>query len=209
MKSKGQVTVFIIVGLAVLLIFGMIFYFVGKGTEVEVPASAQPLKLYVESCLKSITHQGIQLLGIQGGYIENISNSLETEYSNLPYYYDKGELKVISKESLENELAFFIDNSLSNCINNFNVFEGQNISSEEVLSKVIILDNKVLVELDYPVTLFNDNNRITIDKFSIEVDSSLGYVNNVAINVINNIAEDRSEERRVGKECRSRWSPYH
>ena len=22
-------------------------------------------------------------------------------------------------------------------------------------------------------------------------------------------AETRSEERRVGKECRSRWSPYH
>src|SRR5256885_4605692 len=24
-----------------------------------------------------------------------------------------------------------------------------------------------------------------------------------------NLADDRSEERRVGKECRSRWSPYH
>ena len=23
------------------------------------------------------------------------------------------------------------------------------------------------------------------------------------------IVEERSEERRVGKECRSRWSPYH
>ena len=23
------------------------------------------------------------------------------------------------------------------------------------------------------------------------------------------IAQNRSEERRVGKECRSRWSPYH
>src|SRR3989449_10631831 len=23
------------------------------------------------------------------------------------------------------------------------------------------------------------------------------------------VAEQRSEERRVGKECRSRWSPYH
>ena len=23
------------------------------------------------------------------------------------------------------------------------------------------------------------------------------------------IQSDRSEERRVGKECRSRWSPYH
>ena len=26
---------------------------------------------------------------------------------------------------------------------------------------------------------------------------------------INAIATKRSEERRVGKECRSRWSPYH
>src|SRR3989449_10265634 len=24
-----------------------------------------------------------------------------------------------------------------------------------------------------------------------------------------NLPDDRSEERRVGKECRSRWSPYH
>jgi len=26
---------------------------------------------------------------------------------------------------------------------------------------------------------------------------------------IENIIINRSEERRVGKECRSRWSPYH
>ena len=26
---------------------------------------------------------------------------------------------------------------------------------------------------------------------------------------ISKIGKDRSEERRVGKECRSRWSPYH
>src|SRR5256885_7222263 len=27
--------------------------------------------------------------------------------------------------------------------------------------------------------------------------------------IINWLSADRSEERRVGKECRSRWSPYH
>ena len=27
--------------------------------------------------------------------------------------------------------------------------------------------------------------------------------------LIENIINVRSEERRVGKECRSRWSPYH
>ena len=30
-----------------------------------------------------------------------------------------------------------------------------------------------------------------------------GFLRNIAT------AERRSEERRVGKECRSRWSPYH
>ena len=30
-----------------------------------------------------------------------------------------------------------------------------------------------------------------------------------ANNEIGTLKERRSEERRVGKECRSRWSPYH
>src|SRR3712207_7162332 len=31
----------------------------------------------------------------------------------------------------------------------------------------------------------------------------------VTVDAANAIKEHRSEERRVGKECRSRWSPYH
>ena len=35
------------------------------------------------------------------------------------------------------------------------------------------------------------------------------YENDKKIWGLDNFSEDRSEERRVGKECRSRWSPYH
>ena len=31
----------------------------------------------------------------------------------------------------------------------------------------------------------------------------------VGLNDSKKLSEKRSEERRVGKECRSRWSPYH
>src|SRR5256885_4745266 len=34
-------------------------------------------------------------------------------------------------------------------------------------------------------------------------------VNAVSAGPIKTLAASRSEERRVGKECRSRWSPYH
>ena len=37
----------------------------------------------------------------------------------------------------------------------------------------------------------------------------ISYVGPGIINVMVIIGLTRSEERRVGKECRSRWSPYH
>ena len=49
----------------------------------------------------------------------------------------------------------------------------------------------------------NDN------RFRISVSKSL---NNLSAQIIDDKSKKtlvRSEERRVGKECRSRWSPYH
>ena len=36
-----------------------------------------------------------------------------------------------------------------------------------------------------------------------------GYPENALVPYPVIVAATRSEERRVGKECRSRWSPYH
>ena len=41
-----------------------------------------------------------------------------------------------------------------------------------------------------------------------EIDEFRKEVNNIHIHLIE-FSLLRSEERRVGKECRSRWSPYH
>ena len=43
------------------------------------------------------------------------------------------------------------------------------------------------------------------------INESLGTTNLTESEIWNVVSglEERSEERRVGKECRSRWSPYH
>ena len=41
-----------------------------------------------------------------------------------------------------------------------------------------------------------------------ELDTALAEQNKIA-KQIGTLITTRSEERRVGKECRSRWSPYH
>ena len=39
--------------------------------------------------------------------------------------------------------------------------------------------------------------------------AAIYVVVNFLVDLIINLVKERSEERRVGKECRSRWSPYH
>ena len=58
-----------------------------------------------------------------------------------------------------------------------------------------------------------DNNRplhrakTTVDKFALIL---TGAPRGVSIKAWDHrLPQVRSEERRVGKECRSRWSPYH
>ena len=48
---------------------------------------------------------------------------------------------------------------------------------------------------------------ITLTDFK-QIDEIIKHIDTKGINTMR-IGELRSEERRVGKECRSRWSPYH
>src|SRR2546426_11813991 len=62
---------------------------------------------------------------------------------------------------------------------------------------------------------FADNGLFTVKGRIIDKDD--GFTEYTAAVTVNNVAptatfaatSPRSEERRVGKECRSRWSPYH
>ena len=48
----------------------------------------------------------------------------------------------------------------------------------------------------------------THKQWGVHIDAAPGGVDIDAVHRVRNAAR-RSEERRVGKECRSRWSPYH
>src|SRR2546429_3798274 len=72
------------------------------------------------------------------------------------------------------------------------------LSDGSMILRVRHLDDDDLIEVDTPNAAFsvlkNGEYRIDVDR-----DGNETYIT----------AWHRSEERRVGKECRSRWSPYH
>ena len=83
------------------------------------------------------------------------------------------------------------------------------------------IHNKLLINLKNPLINkiykdFNNFVKFNLNKSSFSVAISggtdslaLAYISK-CYSIFNNIkVKYRSEERRVGKECRSRWSPYH
>ena len=57
------------------------------------------------------------------------------------------------------------------------------------------------VDMDYEIIYVNDGSKDRTDELIHQLADSDPHVRALTF--------ARSEERRVGKECRSRWSPYH
>src|SRR3989449_517779 len=60
----------------------------------------------------------------------------------------------------------------------------------------------------YHLSTLNITVSLQLDRDDPKIWADASELQQVLLNLLIN-AEQRSEERRVGKECRSRWSPYH
>ena len=76
-------------------------------------------------------------------------------------------------------------------------------------------DSKSLVRISNVVKHFDISGGI-LDRISFSgamptlTTTTVKALNDVSLDIVQGeILSVRSEERRVGKECRSRWSPYH
>src|ERR1035437_10801680 len=63
-----------------------------------------------------------------------------------------------------------------------------------------------------PASFLGDPEQKTLEEYVDKINTSGGVLGRQLKLILyddNSDANNRSEERRVGKECRSRWSPYH
>jgi len=190
MKSKGQVTIFIIIAIVVVASVVVIFAYKKGMFQGELPASMQAIEETLKSCLEDYAMTGADVLESQGGYIYlpdfepgsshmPFSSQLEFMGNAVPYwYYVSGnniqKTQVPSKSDMENQLEQFIEEKVRNCVFDSYYEQGFEIVLDEPKVSVDIKGSSIEVDLNMNVEIRKGEDVGKVKKHSVEINSKLG-----------------------------------
>lgn len=161
-NSKSQAAIFIIIALIIISSGVLYFFYQRQSVEEEIDVvqpEIAPIKLYVENCIKSVAEDGLETIGLTGGYINipsDINNNPLAYLSNLPefkipYWWHDGVETIPTEDFISQQLASYVQSELKNCISNFepfaNRFEVNELS--EPIAEIQFNENDVSVALKY------------------------------------------------------------
>ena len=191
----------IIVTLAVTLFFArntVLFRNLVSETQktITVPEQAKIVKVQVGSCMSDTAKAAADLMMSQGGYIfmpndpiprgpanmfSNYVDIFNEGSSTVPYWYyqaangvDKVQMPDMS--TMRSQLESYLNSRLVDCLDKFSLLRarGYDISYEDPVSNVTILDNELKVDAAFPISLRLRDFSFSFDKFSVSVESGLG-----------------------------------
>lgn len=194
MNKKGQITIFIIIGIILLVLVALVLYLSRESARIpaaeKIPIEAQPLKNYIDNCLTLTAIDAVKLAGMQGGYTDTPNLYLDADYSKVAYYYNKGDDNSPSRLTIESQISSFIEATLDICIGNLSAFPQFNIVRGNASAVTTIGENKVDISLDYPVNLISGDSKIEIRKYNANVPVRLGHIYDIARAINNHTMTD-------------------
>lgn len=176
MKKKGQVTIFVI--LAIIVVVGVIVFFAFSGNKEEstsenVPVFASPIKVFIDSCVEGVSEDVVYEVGLGGGYLfpPEMSNA-----DGITYLYYDGKNYFPTISTIENEIENGISSGLIFCVDGFENFGNYDINYTTPLVNVEIDNDIVYVDVDYYVSVGQGDSDYIFRNFGTEVEVRLGLI---------------------------------
>ncbi len=226
MQKRGQVTIFIILGIVILLVFGILFFFRSEFVKsdfqsqlakVKVPEQIQPVKNYIDDCLEETVMSGTRIIASNGGYLSvpsegvprsllnPFSNSLEIGSGEVAYWYYKSSnnldnTQVPTIESMEEDLERYVDDNFDFCLKGLDNFyeEGFEIHYEgKIETEVNVEGSHIEVTMDAPTDIRKDDVGKYFSQHLLDVDVNLGKLYNLALDVFEEENENKFLEHKT------------
>ena len=213
--KKGQVTIYVIIGLIVLITTVTAFFArdyvvktilkIGVEETIIVPEKIKPINSFVSSCLKETTEKAIELAGQQGGFINIPRDPYSSEQLNLVsnsltifgntnvayWFYEQSngiqKTQIPSINIIENEISNYIEDKIVDCVNNFKDFPEYNIKQGDLKASTAINKNIIKTSINFPLDIKIKDFSFSINQFSQEIKSPLYELYNSAKDIFDNL----------------------
>jgi hypothetical protein len=152
MVKKAQLTMFMLLGIIIIVFAGLVFYIseiAQKRVEVR-PVEASSAKELVELCLGEVADDALLTVGKQGGKANLGSDYFEP--LNTSYLYDFGENKALDKTAVEQQLSEYIDANIAKCIGSFELLKNKGIEvfeKSQPRASALITEKEVIFSISY------------------------------------------------------------
>ena len=170
--KRGQITIFIIVGLLIVLMVGIILYLNRGGIQATLPPQTQPIHDYIQGCLSQAATDAVFKLGSQGGHLISLNHSIQSPSGNIGYGYDGGDVLPTIPE-MQDDLKLGIILQMNSC--DLTLFEqqGWNITKGDISADVAITDTDVLVKLFWNLRVEQPGISVSLQSFITNVKAPL------------------------------------
>ncbi|PIN80907.1 hypothetical protein COV16_00195 [Candidatus Woesearchaeota archaeon CG10_big_fil_rev_8_21_14_0_10_34_8] len=197
MNKRGQITIFVILGIVIVASLILLFTFrkdiLPPTTEAGINAQMREAKNMITDCLEKESLEPINKIALQGGYLSPGVDTFrlwnDTQISYLCFNIenqDNCRNRLLTIRNMEEQLSKVIENNLPTCVD-LSEIGGVNIEANKpFIVTTRILPLQVLVELEYPVTVKSKIGEASASekKFSYIVDAPLGDLYNVAQDIL-------------------------
>lgn len=218
MGNRAQVTLFIILGLVILLLFGLILYWftstVPKQVQSQTPViqnEQAAISGLLEGFLEDAGSRGVYRAGRHGGYIAPEGDEEYTESKPIPdydlYFYagssfpfvlNNEKVSLLSKQEIEERISDYVAIEFNKAVNSSNAFKNLQKPSRPII-KTMINQNDVVILATYPVKAKKAGAEIIASDVSVRIPIRFGLVYNIAAELVNNI--QNSQYYDISKDC--------
>ncbi len=211
--KKAQVTLFIILGIVLLIILAIAIYF---ATQIiikpKAPTTEHAIKIYVQDCIKETAVTALKKIGDNGGYID-IENpyrdfNIKTEPTEgdalviselglypIPYWWY---MKTTNKcnncylttdnmpliPEIEEQINEHVLKNVGKCLKNLSTFSQYEITTGEMDVITNIAKDSILITAEYPVEFSRGEIKTKITEFETEIRISFKKIYDLAKEII-------------------------
>ena len=199
MSKKTQITLFFLIGLVILIAISFVSYVSSNKAKAEIkreseiiniaemPSSLLPVKLNLDFCVTEIAKQAVIYTGLYGGYYHVPEPKLAYFFDDVPYYVYQLKDTMPSRSTVEAQISSYVMEQLPECVNGLQDFQGAKIVGKINFVKSVIGKDSVLININYPITISEENTRTQVSDFRAEVPVRLDAIYEIA----STIADDK------------------